>query len=173
MSNILVVYFSHEGEAYVDGKIMPLPIGNTRVAAEMIEDLTGADVFRIEPVTPYPYEHMNTIDVAKKELQTDARPQIKGELPEVSAYDTIILGYPNWWGTFPMITATFLESVDLFGKTILPLCTNEGSGMGSSEGDLKRLCPGARIVKGLAVTGAAVRNAKTAIEKWLKENQII
>lgn len=173
MSNILIVYFSHEGEAYVDGKIMPIPIGNTRVAAEMIENLTGGDLFRIEPATPYPYEYRKTIEVAKKELQAGARPEIKGELPEVSGYDTIILGFPNWWGTFPMIIATFLEHVDLFGKTIFPLCTNEGSGMGSSEGDLKRICPGAKVVKGLAVTGATVGNAKPVIEKWLKENQII
>lgn len=173
MSKILIVYFSHEGEAYVGGKIIPLPVGNTRVAAEMMQDLTGAEVFRIEPEIPYPYEYMQTIDVAKKDLQADARPVIKGELPDVSAYDVIILGYPNWWGTFPMITATFLESVNLSGKTILPLCTNEGSGMGSSEADLKRICPGTKIAKGLAVTGAKVKDAKPAIEKWLKTNQII
>lgn len=173
MSKIFIVYFSHEGEAYVGGKIVPLPVGNTRVAMEMVWDLTGGDVFRIEPMRPYPYDYRQTIDVAKKELRADARPEIKGELPDVSDYDTIVLGFPNWWGTFPMAAATFLESVDLFGKTILPLCTNEGSGMGSSEEDLKRICPGTKIAKGLAVTGTTVSDAKPAIEKWLKSNQII
>lgn len=173
MSKILIAYFSHEGEAYVGGKIVPLEIGNTRVAAGMIQELTGADIFRIEPVTPYPYDYMQTIDVAKKELETAARPEIKGELPDVGKYDTVILGYPNWWGTIPMIAGTFLESCDFSDKTILPLCTNEGSGMGSSESDIKKLCRSATVKSGLSIIGGQVKNAKPLIEKWLKANNII
>jgi flavodoxin len=170
---ILIAYFSHEGEAYVSGKIMPLPVGNTRVAADMIKELTGADVFRIEAAQPYPYGYRETIDIAKKELQTAARPTIQGELPDVKNYDVLILGYPNWWGTFPMIVATFLESRDFSGKVILPLCTNEGSGMGDSEPDLKKLCPGAVVKPGLPITGGQINGAQPKMEAWLRANGIV
>lgn len=169
----LIVYFSHEGENYVGGKIVKLPMGNTRVAAGMIEELTGADIFRIEPVHPYPYDYRQTIDIAKRELQAGARPEIKGALPDAAGYDTVILGYPNWWGTFPMIMATFLESDDFSGKTILPLCTNEGSGMGTSEADLKKLCVRSDVRPGLAVTGGRVEHARPQIESWLRANKVI
>ena len=82
-------------------------------------------------------------------------------------YDTIVLGYPNWWGTMPMAVFTFLESHDFFGKTILPFCTHEGSGMGHSESDIKAVCPGAKIEKGLAITGSKVNKSEKTIEGWL------
>lgn len=169
----LIVYFSHEGEAYVSGRIVKLPMGNTRVAAGMLEELTGADIFCIEPVNPYPDDYRQTIDIAKKELQAAARPGIRGVTPDVREYETIILGYPNWWGTFPMIVATFLESSDFSGKTILPLCTNEGSGMGTSEMDIKNICSQSDVRPGLAVTGGQVKHARPQIETWLRANKII
>ena len=92
---ILIAYFSHDGEAIMNGKIKPLEMGNTRVAAQMLERQTGGDVFRIETVKPYPYSHMETIKIAKKEQQEDARPEIRGRVNDMDAYDTIILGYPK------------------------------------------------------------------------------
>ena len=164
---VLIAYFSHEGEAYAGGKIVTLEIGNTRVAAQMMEDMTGADVFRIETVNPYPYNHMETVTLAQEEQKENARPELKGNEINIEPYDTIILGYPNWWGTMPMAVFTFLESHDFAGKTILPLCTHEGSGMGRSEGDIKAHCKGAKVEKGLAIQGSSVGTSKSQIEKWI------
>lgn len=164
---VLIAYFSHEGEAYAGGKIVTLEIGNTRVAAQMMEDMTGADVFRIETVKPYPYDHMETVTLAQQEQKENARPELKGNEINIEPYDTIILGYPNWWNTMPMAVFSFLESHDFAGKTILPLCTHEGSGMGRSEADIKAVCPDARVERGLAITGCKVSKAGKNIEKWL------
>lgn len=166
-NKVLIAYFSHEGEAYAGGKIVTLEIGNTRVAAQMMEKMMGADVFRIETVKPYPYSHMETVTIAQTEQREDARPELKGNNINVEDYDTIVLGYPNWWGTMPMAVFTFLESHDFFGKTILPFCTHEGSGMGHSESDIKAVCPGAKIEKGLAITGSKVNKSEKSIEGWL------
>lgn len=168
MKKTLIAYFSHEGEAYAGGKIVRLKIGNTKVAAQMIQEHTGGDVFRIEPVKPYPDNHMETVEIAKKEQQSNARPDIKGDSLNMEDYDTVILGYPNWWGTCPMAVFTFLEGHDFFGKTILPLCTHEGSGMGHSEADIQAVCPGAKLEKGLAITGSRVAQAENDIRKWLE-----
>ena len=167
-SKILIAYFSHEGEGYVDGRIVPLEIGNTRIAAETMKKLTGGDIFRIEPVEPYPYQYLRTIDVAKEELETSVRPEIKGELPDIKGYKTVILGYPNWWGTMPMAVHTFLESYDFAGKTIIPFCTHEGSAMGRSEGDIKKLCPEAKVLSGLAIKGGSVNKSDEKIAAWCK-----
>ena len=95
-------------------------------------------------------------------------------MPEsIAQYDTIILAYPNYWGTMPMVVFTFLDAFDFTGKTILPLCTNEGSGMGGSERDLQKACSGATIARGLSIRGSSVEGSKPQVEKWLKENNLI
>ena len=95
-------------------------------------------------------------------------------MPEsIDEYDTVVLAYPNYWGTMPMAVFTFLEHFDFSGKTILPLCTNEGSGMGSSERDIKKACPGAEVKKGLAITGSAAAGSKSSVERWLKANGLM
>lgn len=170
---ILIAYFSHDGEAYVGGEIRELKVGNTRAAAQMIEHLTGGELLRIETVESYPYAYMETVEKAQAELKANARPELKTALPQMDAYDTVILGYPNWWGTMPMAVCGFLEECDLFGKRILPFCTHEGSGMGRSETDIQRLCPGAKVEKGLAITGSRVGGAERQIAKWLKDNKVI
>lgn len=172
MKKTLIVYFSHEGEAYAGGKIVRLTIGNTKAAVQMIQKMTDSDVFRIETLTPYPDNHMETVEIAKKEQQAKARPEIKADSLNMEDYETVILGYPNWWGTCPMAVFTFLESHDFFGKTILPLCTHEGSGMGHSEADIQAACPGAKVGKGLAITGSRVAQAQNSIRKWLEENKV-
>ena len=91
----------------------------------------------------------------------------------IDGYDTIVLAYPNYWGTMPMAVFTFLEHYDFSGKTILPLCTNEGSGMGGSERDIKRSCPGATVKSGLPVTGSGAANAKSAVQRWLSANGLL
>ena len=110
---------------------------------------------------------MTCIDEAKRDLQANARPALKAMPESISRYDTVYLCYPNYWGTMPMAVCTFLEAFGFTGKTIRPLCTNEGSGLGSSEADIRRLCPGAVLKPGLAVTGGQVGSAREKIKNWI------
>lgn len=163
----LIVYFSRTGENYVSGAIKRLTVGNTEAAAEILRELTGADMFKIEPKTPYSDSYNECIEQAKQDKGRNARPEIKGYPESLDGYDTVYLGYPNYWGTMPMCVFTFLENSDLSGKTIKPFCTHEGSGMGSSESDLKKLCPDAKVEKGLAIHGSRLNGAKAQFENWL------
>lgn len=163
----LIAYFSRKGNNYVSGQIVNLPVGNTEVAAKMIQKMTGGDLFRIEAVNAYPEDYTETTEVAKRELRADARPELTGHLDNMDSYDVIFLGYPNWWGTMPMPVFTFLEEYDFSGKTIVPFCTHEGSGLGHSEKEIAKLCPQATLLKGLAIHGTRVNNAKKDIANWL------
>ena len=163
----LIAYFSREGNNYVSGKIVNLPVGNTEVAAKMILEMAGGDLFRIEAVNVYPKDYTETTEVAQQELRANARPELFGHLEDIDSYDVIILGYPNWWGTMPMPVFTFLEEYDFSGKTIVPFCTHEGSGLGHSEKDIAKICPQATLLKGLAIHGTRVKDAKKDIANWL------
>ena len=163
----LIAYFSRRGENYVSGKLKELSVGNTEVAAGMLQQLTGADLFQLEPVHEYPKSYNACIDEAQADQLRDARPELKRYPESLDGYDTIYLGYPNYWGTMPMPVFTFLEHFDFSGKTILPFCTHEGSGLGRSERDIKRLCPGASVKPGLALHGGSVGNALPALHAWL------
>ena len=170
---ILIAFYSRSGNNYVGGTIIDLKTGNTEVVAGMIKNLAGGDLFKIDTVQAYPDDYMETTEIAKKELRQNARPALKGRPANIDDYDTLILGYPNWWGTMPMAVHTFLESSDFSGKTILPFCTHEGSGMGHSESDIKRLCPGAEVLPGLSIIGGNARRAESDIARWLRKNGIV
>ncbi|MDR3709290.1 MAG: flavodoxin [Capsulimonadaceae bacterium] len=157
-SKVLVAYFSHSG--------------NTRVVAEEIKRIVGADLFRIEAVASYPEDYNAVVEQARQEQSANARPILTSAASNIADYDTVILGYPNWWSTMPMPVFTFLESNDLSGKTIAPYCTHEGSGMGRSERDLAAACPHSRVRSGLAIRGLRVRSAQGEIESWLKRTGI-
>lgn len=160
MGKTLIAYYSRRGENYVNGSIRSLSKGNTEVVAEKIKALIpDADLFQIDTVKTYSPSYMTCIEEAKQELRGNARPEMKNKLAGIDEYDTIILGYPNWWGTMPMVCYTFLESFDFTGKTIVPFCTNEGSGMGSSERAIRQLCPTADIKKGTSIHGAEASRA--------------
>lgn len=163
----MIVYFSRNGENYVNGSIRDLPVGNTQVAAGMIHDLTGAPMFKLEPEVPYAFDYNTCIDEAKADQRRDARPELKEYPDTLDGVDKIYLGYPNYWGTMPMAVFTFLEKYDFSGKVIKPFCTHEGSGMGSSERDIRKLCPKARVEKSLPIHGADVKGAENLIKGWL------
>lgn len=165
----LVIYFSRSGENYFGGELKSIEKGNTEVIAEYIQEITGADLFKVEPAVEYPSDYMKCIDVAKKELADNARPEIKEELSDISEYDTIYVGFPNWWGTLPMPMFTQLEKLDFSGKAVKPFVTHEGSGFGTSKKDLKKLCAGADIKKGLSIPGAKVYGAKNIVQAWIDE----
>ena len=170
--NILVAYFSRKGMNYVNGKIVNLPIGNTEVVAKMIQKITGSGIFHIESVKPYPIDYTETTEVAKAEMRANARPELNGRVENMAAYDVIFLGYPNWWGTFPAPLKTFLSQYDFSGKTIVPFCTHEGSGLGHSEQDMKKLCPESTVLNGIAIHGADAGSANTKISEWLEKIKI-
>ncbi len=163
----LIAYFSRKGQNYSSSGIVDLKVGNTEVVAQMIQKQTGGDLFHIETVKAYPKDYTETTEVAKNELRAKARPELKNKVENFGAYDVIFLGYPNWWGTPPMAVFTFLESYDFSGKTIVPFCTHEGSGLGHSEKDIAKSCPKATISEGLAIHGTNAGSAEPQVTSWI------
>ncbi len=167
MAKTLIAFFSRADENYFGGAMRYVKVGNTEIVVNGIKEQISADTFKIEMKDPYSPVYMTCIEEAKKDLRANARPELTNYLDGIDEYDTVILAYPNYWGTMPMAVYTFLDRYDFTGKTILPLCTNEGSGMGGSERDIKRSCPGATVKSGLSVTGSGAANAKSAVQRWL------
>lgn len=152
--NILIAYFSKTG--------------NTETIANMIAEQTGGELFKVETVTPYPEDYDETVDIAREEQDNDARPELSTHVEDMSQYDVIYLGYPNWWGTMPQAMFTFLEEYDFSGKTIIPFCTHGGSALGRSEGDIARLVPDAELLEGLAVSGSRADSAEADVQTWIE-----
>jgi flavodoxin len=165
---VLIAYFSHAGENYLNGAMKRLEIGNSKVAAEMISEITGGELFFIDTKYMYPDNHMEKINIAKKELQEKRRPELAEKVSNMEEYDIVFLCYPNWWATCPMAVFTFLEEYDFTGKTIAPLCTHEGSGLSNSVKDIAKTCPNSMVTKGLAVQGGRVSSAKDTIKNWIQ-----
>ena len=181
---ILIAYFSRVGNTVWDEGVDVVAsaslnlqngdyVGNAEVLAKMAQQATGGDLFLIQTVEPYPSDYRQTTDKASVEQSQKARPALSSHVENMENYDTIILIYPNWWGTLPQPLFTFLEEYDFSGKTILPLCTHAGSRMGSSERDIRSLCPDATLGSGLAVSGSSVNSARSDVEKWLKNAGLI
>ena len=173
MAKILMAYFSRADENYFGGAMRYVKVGNTQIVCNTIKGLINADTFKIEMETPYSPVYMTCIEEAKADLRAKARPALVSLPDSIDEYDTIILAYPNYWGTIPMAVATFLERYDFTGKTILPLCTNEGSGMGSSERDIKKYAPGATVKNGLSITGSNAADSGAQVKRWLKSNGLL
>lgn len=183
-SNILVVYFSRVGNTEWEDNVDAVTsaslnvedgafVGNAEYLAKMAEEITGGDLFLIRTEKTYPSAYRDTTDAAKEEQSANARPALASHVENMDQYDTIILIYPNWWGTLPMPLYTFLEEYDFAGKTILPLCTHEGSRMGSSEGAIAEICPDATLLDGLAVRGADASSAQVDVEAWINNSGIL
>ena len=164
----LILIFSRADENYGVGYIT---VGNTMKLAQIIEAKTGAEMFEIKPEKKYPADYETCIDVAKKEQNANARPAFL-EDKDITEYDTIYFGYPVWWGDIPMCLYTFIEAHDWNGKTIIPFCTSEGSGMGRTERTLRSTMKGAKILKGMYVSGSAAQKGGSGVERsvdrWLK-----
>ena len=144
-------------------------LGNTQFMAETIASTMGADTFRIIPVNPYPTDHKTLIAQAKEEQNQNARPQYEGIVPNLSDYDTIFIGYPNWWGDMPMIMYTFLENNNLAGKTIIPFGTHGGSGFSNTVNTIQQLQPNAKVSRdGLMISRNDIQNGEPTIANWLK-----
>ena len=183
-SNILVAYFSRVGNTVwengvdavtsaslnvVDGEFL----GNAQLLAQMAQEVTSGDLFLIQTVDTYPSDYRETTNLASVEQSENARPTLASHVSNMEQYDTIVLIYPNWWGTLPQPLYTFLEEYDFSGKTILPLCTHEGSRMGSSERAIADLCPDATLLDGLAVRGGSAASAQPDVEAWINSSGIL
>lgn len=168
MAKILTVFYSRKGENYWNGSIKSIAKGNTERVAEFIQNAVGGDLFEVETVREYDKDYYKCIEEAKQELRDKARPAIKAYPENFEQYDIIFVGYPNWWGTMPMCMFTLFENYDLTGKTVIPFCTNEGSGMGASERDLKKICSGATVKSGLSVHGAESEQSEAKVSAWAK-----
>jgi flavodoxin len=153
--NTLIVYFSHSG--------------NTRYMAGQIHEKIAGDTLEVKTVNIYSENYDTVVEQAKQEQNQNARPKLSMAVPDLSAYDTIFVGYPNWWGTMPMALFTFFEKNDLSGKTLIPFSTHEGSVFGRSVTDMQRLNPKSRFLDGLAIRGRSVRgeSARQEIAQWL------
>ena len=167
-SRVLVAYFSRAGENYFNGGRTVLQVGNTAVVADMISSAIPIDVFRIEAVDPYPDSYDATVERNVAEQNAEARPAIAGALPAVGDYDTVLLGSGIWNVRPPMIMRTFVENVDLSGKTIYPFVTYAVSGLGRTIEDYTRLCPRSTIGEGFAVRGEQAADARGDVEAWLR-----
>ena len=162
----LVVFFSHAGDNYAVGNI---EVGNTKIVADYIAELTGADQFEI---VTHKYDGMAytpLINMATEERKNGELPEYEGDV-DLAPYDTVFIGGPIWWGTYPQVMFTFFKkhANDLKGKTVIPFTTHEGSGLGNSVEDVKAAFPGANVTKGFSIYGHEVRTEKAKVEKWLK-----
>ena len=165
--NSLIIFFSRAGENWAVGNIS---VGNTEHLANFIHDITGAELHKIEPVNKYPDEYKKCTEVAKEEYNKKLRPELKNALTDIKQYEIIYIGYPIWWGTFPMPMFTQLEKLDFKGKIVMPFSTNEGSGLGNSISDIKKCCVGANVKHALSITGSKAKDSKNEVEKWIKSN---
>lgn len=170
MAKTLIAFFSRADENYFGGAMRYVKTGNTEIVVNEMKEMIEADTFKIEMKTPYSPEYSTCTEEAREDLRANARPELMNYPDSIDDYDTVILAYPNYWGTMPMAVFTFLEKYDFSGKTILPLCTNEGSGMGRSESDIRKLTSGASVKKGLAINGSSAVQAGGAVRKWLSAN---
>ena len=165
---VLVAYFSRTGEQYSVGNIKK---GNTAIIGEMIASKTGADTFEIKVVKDnYPKGYNDLTKYAQTEKRNNERPEIAGKI-NIADYDVIFIGYPNWWSDMPMPVYTFLESYDFKGKTVIPFCTHEGSGLSGTERNVKTVTK-ADVKDGIAIYGHVAQNSPKEADKkvsdWLK-----
>lgn len=150
---VLVLYFSMSG--------------NTETVANFIHDEVGGDLIKLETVQTYPEDYNELIDYAQEEQREDARPELSTVIENMEQYDTIFLGYPNWWGDMPMPIYTFLDTYDLSGKTIAPFITHGGSGLSGTPANIEREEPNATVTEGLSIYGSNARNSRDDVIEWL------
>ena len=158
----LIIYFSRADENYAVGYIEK---GNTEYVAEFVQELTGADMFKVEPAVPYAKDYRTCIKEAKERI---GNAPIKEKPADISAYDTVFIMSPIYWGTYAPEIETALEGLDFSGKTVRVICTHEGSGLASMPSDVKKMCKGANVdMKGLAIKGSQAKNSKRLVADWL------
>lgn len=161
---ILVVFFSHAGDNYSVGNIK---VGNTKIVADYITEFTGADQFEIKTNKYDGMAYKPLCDLAKEEQEKGELPPFEGGIDNLDQYNTIFIGGPVWWGTYPQVMFTFFKKYDLSGKTIIPFTTHEGSGLGNCVEEVKKAYPKANVTEGFSIYGHEVRDGKEKVKKWI------
>ena len=164
MSKTIVIFFSHAGDNYAVGNI---EVGNTKIVADYISEITGADQFEI---VTHKYDGMAytpLIHLAQEEADNGELPPYEGEAPDLSQYDTVFIGGPVWWGTYPQVMFTLFRDINLDGKTVIPFTTHEGSGLANCVSDVKAAFPGASVKGQFSIYGHDVRTGRAKVEKWI------
>lgn len=158
----LVIYFSRADENYAVGYIDK---GNTEYIAEFVQELTGADLFKVEPLVPYAKDYATCIKEAKHRI---GNAPIKEKLKDISEYEVIYIMSPIYWGTYAPEVETAIKDLDFTGKTIRIVTTHEGSGLANVPNDIKRICKGANVLNdSIAIKGTDRKNARSKIESWV------
>ena len=170
MAKNLIIYYSRKGENYVNGRIENLKKGNTEVCAEFIQKAVGGDLFEVQTVNAYSEDYHTCTEEAAQEVKDNVRPELAHYPDNIDSYDNVFVCGPCWWGTFPMPVFSLLERLDFTGKKVMALMTHEGSGLGNSERDLRKMCKGATFGNGMAVHGADAAKAEKAVAAWAKKN---
>ena len=165
MSKSIVIFFSHAGDNYSVGNI---EVGNTKIVADYISEIAGADQFEIVTHKYDGMAYMPLIDLAKAEANNGELPPYEGTAPDLSQYDTVFIGGPVWWGTYPQVMFTLFKDINLDGKTVIPFTTHEGSGLANCVSDVKKAFPKAKVTGEFSIYGHEVRSGRTKVEKWLK-----
>ena len=165
MSKSIVIFFSHAGDNYSVGNI---EVGNTKIVADYITEIKGADQFEIVTHKYDGMAYMPLIELAKEEANKGELPPYEGAAPDLSQYDTVFIGGPVWWGTYPQVMFTLFKDINLDGKTVIPFTTHEGSGLASCVRDVKKAFPKAKVTGEFSIYGHEVRSGKANVEKWLK-----
>lgn len=154
-TSVLIAYFSWSG--------------NTEQVAQIIQQETGGDLFEIAPATAYTDDYNELLDIAQQEQSDNARPELAGQVENWDQYDTIFVGYPNWWSDAPMAVYTFLESYDWTGKTLVPFNTSASGGFGRSLSGIEESAAGAEILEGLSFTSSTLDDAQSEVTAWLDD----
>ncbi len=165
MNKSIVIFFSHAGDNYSVGNI---EVGNTKIVADYITEIKGADQFEIVTHKYDGMAYMPLIELAKEEANKGELPPYEGTAPDLSQYDTVFIGGPVWWGTYPQVMFTLFKDINLDGKTVIPFTTHEGSGLASCVSDVKKAFPKAKVTGEFSIYGHEVRTGKAKVEKWLK-----
>ena len=166
MSKSIVIFFSHAGDNYSVGNI---EVGNTKIVADYISEIAGADQFEI---VTHKYDGMAytpLINLAKEEANNGELPPYEGDAPDLSQYDIVFIGGPVWWGTYPQVMFTLFKDINLDGKTVIPFTTHEGSGLASCVSDVRKAFPKAKVTGEFSIYGHEVRSGRAKVEKWLNE----
>ena len=170
MAKNMIIYYSRRGENYVNGRIENLKKGNIEICAEYIQKAVGGDLFEIQTVEDYAKDYRKCTEEAAQEIRNNARPRRTKYLETIADYDNVFVCGPCWWGTFPMPVFSQIERLDFTGKKVMVLMTHEGSGLGSSERDLRKMCKGATFGNGMAVHGADSAKSEKSVAAWAKKN---
>lgn len=178
--NILIAYFTYGENAELASDVDASTTasiqvfngevtGNTGVMAHMIAEASGGELFSIRTTEPYPDNYEDTIDAGEAEKNSNARPELSTHIESLDSYDTVFVGFPNWWYGMPMVMYSFFDEYDFSGKTVIPFCTSGGSAFSDAIEEIKSLEPGATVLDGLHIGGSSVSDAESQVNEWVAE----